>query len=208
MKLVSKVALSLCLTGLNSFAGASAENYQRKLEGTFEFIGVYNVLVEMAQGRTEPWRRYDEPNQRELFDRWMEATAKPGISLIDIHHKLNDDPTTDYRDHEIVAGGDIMVNGNGYYRVTLKQKEALDANPWLRVEYVEDVASKASQPTILARHRYPSADHYKVYGREMLGDDVFEKFESAERAEREVLRAYYDDQRQRRVCRCDLSAAG
>jgi hypothetical protein len=144
-------------------------DFGKKLWSSFEFIDVYDIAVNMANGYgNKPWEMYDEQGKAPLITRWQKATdpGTPIHSIIDLVKILGDDPSMDFRGHPILAGGDINKdnNGNGYYRITAKQRDALLANPYLVTEILPDPNTPTpDNPSFLGRHQYPSAATYTKF---------------------------------------------
>lgn len=149
--------------------------YGQKLSLALEFIDTQDILASIAKGETEPWRRYDGPGEKPLLERWTEAQNEPDALFI--HRILTQNPKAEFRDHPIVAGGDIMLDGKGYYRATAHQKEVLEKNPYL----VVDARPDADGNGFLIRHEYPSASTYKKFEYQ-LSPDLASRLKSADRA--------------------------
>ncbi len=138
--------------------------FGEKYVRSFEFIDLSDLLVMITKGKAEPWTRYDTDNLGSLLNRWVLATD-PNLTLND--HPLNlfqifsQNPRGQYRSHPIPAGGDIFVDGIGYYRVNQRQLSALKSNPYLVVESINDPsAGLSTETTFLARHHYPSVETF------------------------------------------------
>jgi len=163
--------------------------FGQKLARAMEFIDYNDLLLEMAQGKGEPWRRYDLPGQRPLLDRWIEATGPKLKDLsndslemkLAVHRLISGDSSADIRGTPVVAGGDTIINGKGYYRVTELEKKALEANPYLTVDIIPDPSARPGQRLYLGRHEYPSAMNYKKFANH-LSSDMLTELRAAEEA--------------------------
>ncbi|HAR42761.1 MAG TPA: hypothetical protein DCS07_09070 [Bdellovibrionales bacterium] len=163
--------------------------FGQKLARAMEFIDYNDLMLELAQGAGEPWRRYDTDGQRPLLERWVEATAKTpdGIAKgsteqkLRINRILSGNPSADIRNTPIVAGGDIMVGAKGYYRITEFEKRALEANPYLSVEIIPDPTARKKQRLYLGRHEYPSAKTYRKF-ENLLSPELVTELRAAEAA--------------------------
>ncbi len=154
--------------------------FGKKLARSFEFIDLNDLLDAMARNRPDPWTLYDNPNEMPLIDRWNQSIQafKKG-TLVSAHQILSGESETGFRDAPITAGGDIMVAGKGYYRITEKQKTVLESNPFLKVEIREDPFAKPGTKTYLARHSYPSVENFRKY-KEHLDSKLLQSLERAE----------------------------
>ena len=164
------------------------DSFGQKLARAMEFIDYNDLMLELAQGAREPWRRYDTDGQRPMLDRWVEATDKKFTEDADsidtkiaLNRILSGNSTADIRDTQIIAGGDIMVNGKGYYRITELEKKALEANPFLTIEIIPDPSAKPPQKLYLGRHEYPSAKTYQKFAK-YLTPELINELQAAQNA--------------------------
>ena len=77
--------------------------------------------------------------------------------------RLSGNEVNDVRGEPVVGGGDYVVNGIHYYRVTRDELQNLRDNPYLSVESVEIPNEPSVSNWVYARHEYPSAHTYKKF---------------------------------------------
>lgn len=166
----------------NLLAGDGAlGDFGSKLLRSFEFIDLNDLLVAMARGDSAPWRRYDRPGLRPMLEKWETATGTSlkDPSLLGVYRTLSEDAHGGLRGTPIVAGGDIIAYGKGYYRVTLRQARLLEDHPLLQVELLPDPWSPNGR-TYLGRHVYPCASTYRKF-ETLLSPKLRVKLRNAER---------------------------
>ena len=161
--------------------------FGENLSRAFEFIGYDDLMLAVAEGNSEPWRIYDQTGKRPLLDRWNEAieanmgkNTKFLETYLDANRILTENPASTVRDKPIMAGGDIQLNGKGYFRITELEKKALEGNDLLISEIIPDPSAPPGRKIYLGRYEYPSAKNYSKF-RNYISKEMFSKLEQAEK---------------------------
>jgi len=166
-KPVPKFQSSLPYKDPQKIKNLGLDAFGEKLSRSFEFIGYDDLMLAMAQGHPEPWRLYDEPGKKPLLDRWTEALSQKNHrsleGVIAINRVLSDNPNSAFRDKPVIAGGDIPLNGKGYFRINEFEKKSIESNDLLISEIVPDPSAPADRKTYLGRYEYPSAKNYTKF---------------------------------------------
>jgi hypothetical protein len=141
-----------------------AFDFEQKIELSLNYIDFPDLVADVSNGAVTPWHRYDTSGTTDLNDLFQEGLTEnllPGNSgLLRLHEILSTD-TSGFRDHDVLAGGDLYPDArSGYYRVTAMEKERILSNPFLNAEFYPD---PDSTKTFLGRHEYASPKHFRKF---------------------------------------------
>ena len=147
-----------------------------------EYLDYPDFLHAIATGQPTD-KIYDEPGKAPYVSRWGMAkfrfmTAHP----LEGYQILTDDPVGDFRDAPVSSDGDLDLQGRRLFRVSERQKLALQKNPFIQPEFarVPDPVH-AGQFLEAARYDYATAIDYQKFSA-WLSPDFTKELEAAKAA--------------------------
>jgi hypothetical protein len=174
-------------------SAASAAKFFAELRDSFEYIDFNDLLVQMVDHSSQPWKRYDSGSSLPLQEKWRKASQSQ--SMQEAHGVLSEDEQRqqdehNYRGHIVTGAGDQDRTGvfssecsTGkilcYFRITQHQKEVLEQNPYLTLDIAEDPTRVGPEKTYLVRTTYPNARDYKKVQSE-LSPELISELQKAE----------------------------
>jgi hypothetical protein len=154
------------------------EGFGKDLADSLEFIDFHDLAQAMAKGNPAPWTLYDEPGKPPLLERWRKAQSEfksssdMGSNLNQLHDAISATPESGFRGSRVVAGGDFILDGKGYYTLSAAEKKVLEENPFLVTEIRKNPYSTQAFDAYLARHEYPSAATFKKFSSYLNPNDI------------------------------------